>query len=83
MEEPENTPETSENEISKPSMDNKNPIKTVIILEELPAIMGVDREIYGPLVPQDIVAMPEANAQIIIKNNKGRFLQKHEKISYR
>lgn len=83
MEEPESTPETFENEISKPSVDNKNLIKTLIILEELPAIIGVDREIYGPLEPQDIVAMPEANAQIIIKNNKGRFIQKHEKIDYR
>ena len=83
MEEPESTPEPFENEISKPSVDNKNLIKTLIILEELPAIIGVDREIYGPLEPQDIVAMPEANAQIIIKNNKGRFIQKHEKIDYR
>jgi len=45
--------------------------------------MGVDREIYGPLMPQDIVTMPEANALIIIKNNKGKFIKKYEKIAYK
>lgn len=86
LEEPEiipEIPEIEETEISKPQDENKNQIKTLIILEELPSIMGVDREIYGPLLPQDIVSMPEANAQIIIKNNKGRFIKKHEKIAYK
>lgn len=54
-----------------------------MVVEELPSIMGVDREIYGPLLPQDIVAMPEANAHIIIKNNKGVLIKKHEKIDYK
>lgn len=79
MEGPEIIPEESE----KPADDKKNQMKTLIVLEELPSIIGVDREIYGPLLPQDIVTMPEANAQIIIKNNKGRFIKKHEKIAYK
>lgn len=66
-----------------PQRNKNNQIKTLIVLEELPSIMGVDREIYGPLLPQDIVSMPEANAQIIIKNKKGRFIKKHEKIAYK
>ena len=82
IEEPEKIPEIAEIEVSKPSTD-KNPIKTLMVLEEIPSIMGVDREIYGPLLPQDIVTMPEANAKIIIKNNKGRFIKKHEKIAYK
>jgi DNA replication factor GINS len=82
VEEPEDILEIAETKISKPQSE-KNQIKTLIVLEELPSIMGVDREIYGPLLPQDIVTMPEANAQIIIKNNKGRFIKKHEKIAYK
>ena len=83
MEEPEKIHEIAENKLSKPSRDKENQIKTLMVLEEIPSIMGVDREIYGPLIPQDIVAMPEANAQIIIKNNKGRFIKKHDKIAYK
>jgi DNA replication factor GINS len=82
VEEPEDILEIAETKISKPQ-GGENQIKTLIVLEELPSIMGVDREIYGPLLPQDIVTMPEANAQIIIKNNKGRFIKKHEKIAYK
>ncbi len=90
IEEPENIPEIIGDEIpdgiieeiSRTSSTKKNQIKTLIVLEELPSIIGVDREIYGPMIPQDIVAMPEANAQIIIKNNKGRFIKKREKVAY-
>jgi len=58
-------------------------IKTVMALESLPSIMGVDNNIYGPLSPQDIITMPEKNAMILINNNKGRFIEKHKKISYK
>ena len=47
-----------------------------MILEELPTIMGVDKQIYGPFSPQDIITMPKLNAQILIKNQKGKFIQK-------
>ncbi|MGB9936427.1 MAG: hypothetical protein ACPK7O_01775 [Methanobacterium sp.] len=77
---PEFIPEIAE-EISKAS--NKDEIKTVMVLEELPSIMGIDKKIYGPLLPQDIVTMPEATARIIIENNKGKLIKKYEKIAYK
>ncbi|HOI71899.1 MAG TPA: hypothetical protein PLC38_06400 [Methanobacterium sp.] len=57
--------------------DNQS-IKTniLIVLEELPSIMGVDKQVYGPLHPQDIVTIPEPNAKILIKNQKGKSIQK-------
>lgn len=63
--------------------NQKEEIKTLVVLEELPSIIGVDREIYGPLSPQDIITMPESNAKIIINNNKGRFIEKYNKIAYK
>ncbi len=71
-----------EKETSK-STEDKNSFKTLMVLEELPSIMGVDKEVYGPLYPQDIITMPEQNAMILINNNKGRFVQKYKKISYK
>lgn len=68
---------------SKSSGDKKNKIKTFIVLDDIPSVMGVDREIYGPLAAEDVVAMPEANAQIIINNHKGKYIKRHEKIAYR
>lgn len=76
-------PENIENEIPEVSEDQKDQIKTLMVLEELPSIMGVDNEIYGPLSPQDVITMPEPNARILIKNNKGRFIERYKKITYR
>ncbi len=56
--------------------DQKAPTEVLMILEELPTIMGVDKKIYGPFSPQDIITMPQPNAQILIKNRKGKFIQK-------
>ena len=75
--------EIVEKDISKVTGDKKSHIKTLMVLEELPSIMGVDKEIYGPLYPQDIITMPEQNAMILINNNKGRFIEKYKKISYK
>lgn len=79
----ENVGEINEIELLNSSNSKNNEIKTLMVLEEIPSIMGMDREIYGPLEPQDIVTMPQANAQIIINNNKGKFIKKDEKIAYR
>ncbi len=59
--------------------DNQN-IQTdvLLVLEELPSIMGVDKKVYGPLLPQDIVTIPEPNARILIKNQKGKSIQKYK-----
>jgi DNA replication factor GINS len=56
--------------------NQKAPTEVLMILEELPTIMGVDKKIYGPFSPQDIITMPQPNAQILIKNRKGKFIQK-------
>lgn len=58
--------------------NEENPIRTLIVFEELPSIVGIDKNIYGPIYPQDIITMPEANAMILIKNKKGRFIQKYK-----
>ena len=66
-----------EDQILKNITNNqKNPAEVLMILEELPTIMGVDQQIYGPFSPQDIITMPKPNAQILIKNRKGKFIQK-------
>ncbi len=84
FETPEIEPEIPENiETTEVTENQKDEIKTLMVLEELPSIMGVDKEIYGPLSPQDIITMPEPNARILIKNNKGRFIEKYKKITYR
>jgi DNA replication factor GINS len=80
---PEIEPEFTEKEIPEVTEDQKESIKTVMVLEELPSIMGVDKEIYGPLSPQDVITMPEPNARIIIKSNKGKFIERYKKIAYR
>ena len=84
--EPEMNLKIIEKEIPKVVEDQKDqtdPVKTLMVLEELPSIMGIDKKVYGPLSPQDIITMPEPNARIIIKNNKGKFIEKYKKISYR
>lgn len=73
----------AEEDISKVTGDKKSSIKTLMVLEELPSIMGIDKEVYGPLYPQDIITMPEQNAMILINNNKGKFIEKYKKIIYK
>ena len=77
--------ESMEKGISKVNIAEakKDPVKTLMVLEEIPSIMGIDKKVYGPLSPQDIITMPEPNARILIKNNKGKFIEKYEKIPYR
>ncbi len=56
----------------------KNHIKTLMILEELPSIIGVDKNVYGPVSPQDLITIPEPNAKILVKNNKGIIIQTYK-----
>ena len=37
-------------------------------------VIGVDEKIYGPFKAQDLVVMPKINANVIVKNRKGRIL---------
>lgn len=56
----------------------KLPTEILMILDELPSIMGVDSEVYGPFYPGDIITMPEPNARILIKNQKGKSIQRYK-----
>ena len=46
----------------------------ILIFSEINSIIGVDKKVYGPFKPQDIVIMPDVNAEILIKNKKGRLI---------
>jgi DNA replication factor GINS len=65
---------------SKEAKGIKEKISTemVMILDELPSIMGVDRKVYGPFYPGDVITMPEPNARILIKNQKGKSIQRYK-----
>lgn len=45
---------------------------TMLVFDEIGAIVGVDEKVYGPFRPQDMVTMPLVNAKIFFKNRKGR-----------
>ena len=69
----------------KPYEINKNPnmgfnpdkisFKTLVVFDEVPSIVGVDEKVYGPFYPQDVVKMPELNAELFRKRRKGRFVK--------
>jgi DNA replication factor GINS len=73
-------PVKSDNELS--NLDDLRAPKTfnevLMILDELPSIMGVDSNVYGPFYPGDIITMPEPNARILIKNHKGKSIQRYK-----
>lgn len=52
--------------------------ETLMIFDELPPIVCVDENVYGPVIPQDIVTIPEPNARILIKNSKCRSIQTYK-----
>jgi DNA replication factor GINS len=72
------------NEISEgfKATSNSNPVnnsnRILMILDELPSIVGVDKNVYGPIAPQDLITMPEPNARILVKNKKGKFIQTYK-----
>jgi len=69
-------------EVAKDSNIGKNSekshTKTLMILDELPSIIGVDKNVYGPVSPQDLITIPEPNAKILVKNNKGIIIQTYK-----
>ncbi len=80
-----NIPATTSNKSQNPIQNTENdrtsekiPIKTLMIIDELPSIVGVDKNIYGPVVPQDLITIPEPNARILVKNKKGIFIQTYK-----
>ena len=48
---------------------------TVLIFDNINQIIAVDKNIYGPFYPQDLVVMPKINAQIFVRNRKGRIIK--------
>lgn len=76
--EPSNEFESAKNNDIKESKNQNIQTNMLLVLEELPSIMGIDKKVYGPLLPQDIVIMPEPNARILIKNQKGKSIQKYK-----
>ena len=66
-----------ENSLNSLKKQRKN-FKAIIIYEELPSIVGVDKNVYGPIYPQDVITLPEANASIIIRNKKGKYIQTYK-----
>lgn len=77
--------ETSPENAKKPGNDFSKQAETstiqtdmLMVLEEIPPIMGIDKKVYGPLSPQDIVTIPEQTARILVKNQKGKFIQKYK-----
>jgi DNA replication factor GINS len=63
------------NSREKIKINNKVLNKTVLLFEDMPSIIGVDTKVYGPFRSQDVAVLPTLNAEIIVKNRKGRFLK--------
>ena len=62
----------------KSTNSQEDTTEVLMILDELPSIMGVDNKVYGPLSPQDIITMPQPNARILIKNQKGISIHRYK-----
>jgi DNA replication factor GINS len=71
-------PELSLSQDIKDSENQNIQTDMLLVLEELPSIMGIDKNVYGPLLPQDIVTIPEPTARILVKNQKGKSIQKYK-----
>jgi len=70
---------STSSEFSDPDkMSPRMPTEVLMITAELTSIMGVDHKVYGPMYPGDVISMPEANARILIKKDKGRPIQRYK-----
>ncbi|OWT33556.1 hypothetical protein BGI41_01815 [Methanobrevibacter sp. 87.7] len=47
----------------------------VLIFKDFNEIMGIDEKVYGPFKSQDLVILPKANANVIIRCRKGRLVK--------
>ena len=43
---------------------------TMLVFDDVDAIVGVDEKVYGPFQPQDLVTLPMINAKVFFKNRK-------------
>lgn len=77
-EKPVNIKNSAANGVFQSKETEKLQTNVIMMLEELPPIMGIDKNVYGPLSPQDIVTIPEPTARILVKNQKGKSIQKYK-----
>jgi DNA replication factor GINS len=73
----ENNPNAFDNQDEFFDIESKKVAKdtelvTMLVFDDVGAIVGVDEKVYGPFRPQDIVTLPRVNAKIFFKNRKGR-----------
>jgi len=50
-------------------------VKVVRFVKALPAIMGVDMKTYGPFEPEDVAALPEENAENLIRRGFAKVVE--------
>lgn len=62
-------------DLDEPKRARESEIVTILVLDEIDSIMGVDEKVYGPFRSQDIVMLPKINANIFVKNRKARFVK--------
>ncbi len=62
-------------DLESKKLSKESELVTLLIFEEIGAIVGVDEKVYGPFYPQDVIVMPKINAMIFVKNRKGRLVK--------
>ena len=62
-------------DLDVPKRARESEIVTILVLDDIGSIMGIDEKVYGPFRPQDIVTLPKINANIFVKNRKARFVK--------
>lgn len=62
-------------DLDLPKRTRESEIVTILVLDEIDSIVGIDEKVYGPFRPQDIVLLPKINANIFVKNRKARFVK--------
>lgn len=62
-------------DLDEPKRSRESDIVTILVLDEIDSIMGIDEKVYGPFRSQDIVTLPKINANIFVKNRKARFVK--------
>lgn len=62
-------------DLDVPKRTRESEIVTILVLDEVGSIVGIDEKVYGPFRSQDIVTLPKINANIFVKNRKARFVK--------
>ncbi|MFP3952319.1 MAG: hypothetical protein ACLFVP_09305 [Candidatus Bathyarchaeia archaeon] len=57
------------------SEEEEHSVKVVRFIKPLPAIMGVDMKTYGPFKPEDVAALPEENAENLIRRGFAKIVE--------